>query len=92
LNAPYRIPDVLLCPKPLPKGKVGDIVPWAIIEILSPEDSMQEQLERFRDYAQIGAGVMVLLDPKRMVSYRFEGLADPDGFHADLYSRRADAV
>jgi Uma2 family endonuclease len=71
-RARYRIPDVLLCPVPVPKGKVVNTVPWAVIEILSPEDSMQEQLERFRDYAQIGTRVIVLLDPERLLAYRFE--------------------
>jgi Uma2 family endonuclease len=71
-RARYRIPDVLLCPVPVPEGKVIDVVPWAVIEILSPEDSMQEQLERFRDYAGLGVGVIVLLDPERLAAYRFE--------------------
>jgi Uma2 family endonuclease len=71
-RARYRIPDVLLCAFPIPTGNVVNTVPWAVIEILSPEDSMKEQLERFRDYAQIGTGTIILLDPERLVAYRFE--------------------
>jgi Uma2 family endonuclease len=68
----YRIPDILLCPFPIPEGRVVNTVPWAVIEILSPEDTTQEQLARFRDYAQIGAGTIVLLDPERLLAYRYE--------------------
>jgi len=49
-RARYRIPDVMLCPTPLPAGKVVNSVPWAVVEILSPDDRMPEQLQRFRDY------------------------------------------
>ena len=53
-RARYRVPDVVLCPVPLPSGKVVNTIPWAIFEILSPDDRMPEQLERFRDYERIG--------------------------------------
>src|SRR5271165_3538777 len=49
-RARYRIPDLLLCPVPLPAGNIVDSIPRAVIEILSPEDSVSEQLARFRDY------------------------------------------
>src|SRR5437588_1042552 len=53
-RARYRVPDLMLFPVPLPSVKVLTSVPWAIIEILSPDDKLPEQLERFRDYKQIG--------------------------------------
>jgi Uma2 family endonuclease len=71
-RARYRIPDIMLFPTPLPPGKVVTSVPWAIIEILSPEDRMPAQLERCRDYSQIGVRHVILLDPERLVAYRFE--------------------
>jgi Uma2 family endonuclease len=71
-RARYRIPDVMLCPRPLPTGKVMTSVPWAVIEILSPDDKLPEQLGRFRDYQQIGVRHVVLLDPEQLVAYRFE--------------------
>src|SRR5205823_5503276 len=37
-RARYRIPDVMLCPVPVPPGKVVTTIPWAVIEILSPDD------------------------------------------------------
>jgi Uma2 family endonuclease len=73
--ARYRIPDLMLCPVPLPPGKIVNSVPWAVIEILSPEDRLSEQLARFRDYKQIGVLHMVLLDPEELIAYRFENRA-----------------
>jgi Uma2 family endonuclease len=43
-----------------------------VIEILSPDDRLSEQLARFRDYRQIGVGQMLLLDPEELVAYRFQ--------------------
>jgi hypothetical protein len=37
-RARYRIPDLLLCSLPLPKGRVLNEVPGTVIEILSPDD------------------------------------------------------
>ena len=71
-RARYRIPDVMLCPVPLPSGKVVTSVPWVVIEILSPDDRLPDQLERFRDYKQIGVGNVILLDPEQLIAYRFD--------------------
>jgi Uma2 family endonuclease len=71
-GARYRIPDVLLCGRPIPAGRVVDTVPWVVIEVLSPEDKMNQQLERFRDYAGIGVRHIVLLDPELRIAWRFE--------------------
>jgi len=71
-RAKYRIPDVMLCPVPLSSGKVVTSVPWAVIEILSPDDKLPEQLARFRDYKRIGVRQVVLLDPENLIAFRFE--------------------
>jgi Uma2 family endonuclease len=63
-RARYRVPDLMLCPLPLPKGKIVTSVPWVVIEILSPDDKFPEQFQRFRDYKQIGVRHMILLDPR----------------------------
>ncbi|MGC9949327.1 MAG: Uma2 family endonuclease [Bryobacteraceae bacterium] len=74
-RARYRIPDMILCPLPLPSGKIVTSIPWVVIEILSPDDRLSEQLARFRDYKQIGVLHMVLLDPEELTAYRFENRA-----------------
>jgi Uma2 family endonuclease len=71
-RARYRIADVLLCPVPLPTGRVVTSVPSAVIEILSPDDKLPEQLERFRDYKRLGVRHVVLMDPENLIAFRFE--------------------
>jgi Uma2 family endonuclease len=71
-RARYRVPDVMLCPKPLPKGKIVTTIPWAVIEIVSPDDRLSDTLERFRDYAEIGIKQLVLMDPESFVAHRYE--------------------
>ena len=87
-RARYRIPDLMLCPLPLPPGKIVDSIPWAVIEILSPDDRLSEQLARFRDYRRIGVLQMVLLDPEELTAYRFDenGLLETQFTSLDLPS------
>jgi Uma2 family endonuclease len=68
----YRIPDVMLCPKPLPAGNICDVVPWVVIEIISPDDKLISTRARFRDYAELGVRHLVLMDPEEYVAYRFD--------------------
>ena len=70
-RARYRIPEVVLCSLPVPKCKILDVVPGAVIEILSPTDRMGETLERFRDYASIGVLEIVQMDPDHYVAHRY---------------------
>lgn len=82
-RARYRIPDLMLCPTPLIAKKFCDLVPWVVIEILSPEDTMSRTRERFKDYAGLGVSHLVLLDPEEYISYRFhEGSFIQDRFLA----------
>lgn len=71
-RARYRIPDIMLLPEPLPEGKVVTTVPWAVIEVASPDDTWQEQRRRFEDYLSIGARHSILLDPEDRLAYRFQ--------------------
>jgi Uma2 family endonuclease len=71
-RARYRIPELMLCPVPLPPGKIVNSIPWAVIEILSPDDRLSEQLARFRDYKQVGVRQIVLLNPEELIAYRFD--------------------
>jgi Uma2 family endonuclease len=71
-RARYRIPDIMLCPVPLPTGKVVTSIPWAVIEILSSDDRLPDQLDRFRDYQQLGILHILLLDPEKLVAFRFQ--------------------
>jgi Uma2 family endonuclease len=82
-RARYRIPDVMLCPKPLPEGDICIVVPWAVIEILSPRDTVAATRDRFRDYANIGVQHLVLMDPEEFIAYRVEnGSLIENKFHS----------
>lgn len=71
-SARYRIPDLAVCGLPLPRGRVLDAPPRAIVEILSPEDSMGDTLERFREFAALGVPSIVLMDPECSIAHRFD--------------------
>jgi Uma2 family endonuclease len=71
-RARYRIPDTMLCPLPLPQGKICNVVPWAVIEVQSPDDTLGDTRDRFEDYSHIGVHTLVLMDPERLIAYRFE--------------------
>jgi hypothetical protein len=62
----------MLCPVPLPTGKVVNTVPWAVVEVLSPDDRLPVQLERFREFMRIGVRHIVVLDPEQLVAFRFD--------------------
>jgi Uma2 family endonuclease len=71
-RARYRIPDIMLCPRPLPAGRICDVVPWAVIEVLSPDDTISRTRARLLDYSRIGVSQLLLMDPEEYVTHRFE--------------------
>ena len=71
-RARYRIPDVGLFAKPLSDERSITAVPLAVIEILSPDDTVNDTLDRFRDYGSIGVKNLVQMDPERYVAHRYE--------------------
>jgi Uma2 family endonuclease len=71
-RARYRIPDVLLCATPTRIQNIMDETPLAVIEILSPGDTVRETLQRFRDYAGVGVPHVIQMDPETQVAHRFQ--------------------
>ena len=71
-GARYRIPDVLLCATPTKIQSVMDEAPLAVIEVLSPGDTVAETLHRFRDYASVGVPHVIQMDPEAQVAHRFQ--------------------
>jgi hypothetical protein len=45
--------------------------PLAVIEVLSPGDTVRETLQRFKDYSGLGVHYIVQLDPETQVAHRF---------------------
>ncbi|MDX2149944.1 MAG: Uma2 family endonuclease [Bryobacteraceae bacterium] len=68
----YRIPGVLLCFTPTRIRTVMNEVPLAVIEILSPDDTVQQTLARFADYAALGVPHILQLDPESHTAHRYQ--------------------
>jgi Uma2 family endonuclease len=71
-RARYRLPDVMLVPRPLPKSRICDVVPWVIIEIVSPDDTINKTRARFLDYSRLGVQHLLQMDPEDYVAHRFD--------------------
>jgi Uma2 family endonuclease len=71
-GARYRIPDVSLCATPTRMRKIMDETPLAVIEILSPGDTMAETLARFRDYQSLGVLHIIQMDPESRTAHKYE--------------------
>ena len=71
-RARYRIPDVLLCATPTRVRTIMNEIPLAVVEILSPGDTMAETLARFRDYATLGVPHILQMDPESQTAHRYE--------------------
>lgn len=71
-RARYRIPDLMLIPTPMPKGRLIDAPPALVIEISSPNDTVVDTRDRFQDYARIGVSSLIHMDPEGHVAHRFE--------------------
>ena len=60
----YRVPDICLRPLSNPDIRFVTAAPAAIIEVLSPEDSVSDYRERIADYRQKGIPGIWVIDPK----------------------------
>ena len=71
----YRVPDVLVMVRPFRQtDRIVLDPPLVIIEILSPDDKVQDTLRRFREYEKFGVRYIVQMDPEdRMASIFVNG-------------------
>jgi len=74
----YRVPDVLLCELPAPRGVLTQ-APLAVIEILSPRDSLSNQIARYREYWTRGVRQIIILDPEDCRAFRYSDGALTEG-------------
>lgn len=80
----YRIPDVLVCSLPIAPGKVIDTAPLAVVEIWSPDDTIGQQMARFREYWTGGVRQIIVLDPEAFTAFRYHDGALIEGPVQDL--------
>ena len=61
----YRVPDVLVMVRPFRQtNRIVLDSPLVIVEILSPDDKVQDTLRRFREYEKFGVRHIVQMDPE----------------------------
>jgi Uma2 family endonuclease len=67
----WRVPDLVVFADEVPATKYPTAPPVAVIEILSPEDSLHDLLSKFDEYVAWGIPNAWLLDPehRRVYSY-----------------------
>lgn len=72
----FRIPDVTVLTGPRPTGGIITEPPFLCIEILSPDDRMQQMQERIDDYLAFGVRYVWLIHPRtrRAFVYTAEGV------------------
>jgi Uma2 family endonuclease len=68
-----RVPDVTLLTRSAPREQIITYPPIAVFEILSPEDSMTRMLEKLSDYEHMGIVAIWLIEPTKLLYYRFLG-------------------
>jgi len=60
-----------------------DIAPELVVEILSPEDTMQKITQKLREYFSIGVKLVWVADPDEQIVYVYRSLTDVREFKAD---------
>jgi Uma2 family endonuclease len=73
----FRVPDVTILDRNLPIEQIVTHPPLAVIEILSPEDTLPRVLKKLREYQQMGIQTILVLNPDGDDHYQFSafGLA-----------------
>lgn len=74
----FRVPDVTVLDRSLPIEQVITRPPVAVIEILSPEDTVTRLLAKLADYAKMGIRTILVIDPKEGRHLRYaSGALEP---------------
>jgi Uma2 family endonuclease len=68
----YRVPDVIVLDRSQPSEEVITHPPLAVLEILSPEDTLQRLKRRLEDYRIMGIEEIRVIDPQDSAFYRYE--------------------
>lgn len=59
----FRVPDVAILDRSLPVEQIITHPPIAVIEIVSPEDTLRRIMSRLADFEDMGVGTILVLDP-----------------------------
>ena len=67
----YRVPDITILDRNQPIEQIVTHPPLAVIEILSPDDSLSRMLKKLQEYEQMGIQTILILNPGGDEHYRF---------------------
>jgi Uma2 family endonuclease len=74
----FRVPDVVVLDRHLPIEQVITHPPIAVLEILSPEDTVTRLQAKLADYGKMGVRTILVIDPKEGRHLRYaEGALEP---------------
>jgi Uma2 family endonuclease len=68
----FRIPDVTILDRTLPKEQVITHAPIAVFEVLSPEDTVKRLKHKLTEYAKMGIPQIWVVDPETGEFERFD--------------------
>jgi Uma2 family endonuclease len=68
----FRVPDVTVIDRGKPVEQVITHPPIAVVEILSPEDTLARMMTKLGDYERMGIQTILVIDPHGP-NYRFRG-------------------
>jgi Uma2 family endonuclease len=75
----FRVPDVAILDRSRPLEPIATHPPIAVVEILSPEDTLTRVPVKLSDYERMGIKTILLLDPegnhRRFTAGRLEPLS-----------------
>jgi Uma2 family endonuclease len=74
----YRVPDVTVLDRSLPVEQIITHPPIAVVEILSPEDTLGRMMTKLGEYEQMGIQTILILNPNGD-HYRYRGGLQPLG-------------
>ena len=77
----FRVPDVIVLKLPQPDEAVVSSPPFICIEILSPDDSMEDMQERIEDCLRFGVPHVWIISPRHRKAYvaSSSGIAEAAG-------------
>ena len=67
-----RVPDVTVLDRSLPVEQIITHPPLAVVEILSPEDTLTRMMAKLGEYERMGIPTILVIDPAGK-NYRFNG-------------------
>jgi Uma2 family endonuclease len=67
----FRVPDVVVFERALPRERILTSAPLAVFEVLSPEDTVTRMLRKLTDYEAMGVPAIFLVYPEKGVFQQF---------------------